>query len=58
VTLLDSIDRAGSVGDLTYVDLTYPLTGPGLTRRTPPGSRSDHQRGRRFVIEYKPREPR
>src|SRR5580704_4837591 len=31
VTLLDSIDRAGSVGDLTYVDLTYSLTDPGLT---------------------------
>jgi len=31
VTLLQSIDRAGAVGDLSYVDLTFPFTDPGLT---------------------------
>src|SRR4051794_1210535 len=31
VTLLESIDHAGAVGDLSYVDLTYPFTDPGLT---------------------------
>lgn len=31
VTLPESIDRAGSVGDLSYVDLTYPFADQGLT---------------------------
>jgi xylose isomerase len=31
VTLLESIDRAGAVGDLSYVDLTYPFSDPELT---------------------------
>ena len=31
LTLLDSIDMAGSVEDLTYVDLTYPFADPTLT---------------------------
>jgi xylose isomerase len=30
VTLLESIDAAGAVGDLSYVDLTYPFADPDL----------------------------
>jgi len=31
VTLPEAIDRAGRVGDLSYVDLTYPFADPDLT---------------------------
>jgi xylose isomerase len=30
VTLLEAIDKAGSVGDLTYVDLNWPFADPNL----------------------------
>jgi xylose isomerase len=31
ITLVESIDLAGSVGDLSFVDLTYPFADPDLT---------------------------
>jgi xylose isomerase len=31
VTLIDAIDRAGRVGDLSYVDLNWPFADPDLT---------------------------